>query len=719
MRHLLRVILALVAMVTLAFISTPARAIPTAAPIVVTIERFTPVNPQPGKSLHLTGRVVNTSNDPLASVRVRLRLSPVPLTNRDDVGRIARGEIGPTENGPDQNVFDWVSTDVTEELVSSGETSFDLRVPLDGLGLSAPGVYVLAVEALASGPTSAYPVRVGLTRTFLPWFPDSAMQTADGAGIARTGLVWLWPLSDWPARDANGVLLNDRTPAELAPGGRLDALLNTAAAHAEAVSWLLDAELLQTARNMTDGYQLASTNGPVPGDGVADARRWLETLIAATAPIENGRRTEPKEQTLFSLPYANIDASASRRAGLEKDVVRAVTMSPNITGEILDRRVSQNVFWAPAGVIDQLTAETLATAGVNAFVLADTALPPSEKSDVTPSGIGRISTGAGDVKAILRDTGLTASLAMPAHTQSEVVLARQRFLAELGVVTMQDPGNPRTLVIGPNNVLWDVEPSLLNSMLGAATQAPYVRSTSLAELLQLPANSMQRDRVRYSTANRNAELSDVYLARVKNAQAQLAQLSSVVDDPAGVTEPMSQALLRAQSAAWRSEPATGERLLRTSMSSITKDIEQVRILSKGAVTFSGDTGIVPVTIANDFDREVTVGLQLTGQPSLRLESTPVQGISIAPGKNATVEVPVRVIGGGTLQVSMQLLTADGAAYGKPTFIALSSTAYARAAAWVIGLAFAAIAVFVVVGITRRIRASASTKSSDESGNLDS
>ena len=37
-------------------------------------------------------------------------------------------------------------------------------------------------------------------------------------------------------------------------------------------------------------------------------------------------------------------------------------------------------------------------------------------------------------------------------------------------------------------------------------------------------------------------------------------------------------------------------------------------------------------------------------------------------------------------------------------ITVTSTAYSRAAAWVVALAFLAIAVFVVVGIVRRIRA---------------
>lgn len=727
MKHVRALFAALIAVLSTALLiglaaAPNANADPAATPVVVTIDSFTPVNPQPGKTLRISGRVVNTGNVAISGVRVRMRLSPSPLTNRNDVGQLARGDIGPADDGPDVYTFDWFAEDVAAELAPNEEATFAMKVGLDSLPLNAAGVYAVGIEALGQNPDDGYARRQGLTRTFLPWFPASAMQptagTTDGL-IAQTGLVWLWPLSDWPARDANGVLLNDRTPNELAPGGRLSSLLDAASTHPTSVSWVLDSELIQTVDDMSDGYQVASANGPVVGDKANDAENWFSKLVQATAPVATGRRSEPVDQALYSLPYANIDASAVRRAGLERDVVRAVTMSSNLTGEAMDRRMQQNVYWAPSGVIDQPTADALTAAGVSAFVLADTAMPPTEHANITPSGIAKLNTGSGDSKAILRDSGLSASLMMPAHTDSERILARQRFLAELGVATTEDPAHGRTLVAGPNNVLWDADPILAAELLDAVNRVSFVRPTPLAELLELPLNDPPRDRVRYGTANRNAELSDSYLAHVKDAQQQLTELSSVVDDPAGIIEPMNQALIRSESAAWRGEPETGERLLRNLTNSVSADIDQVRILSKGSVTFSGDNGIVPVTIANDFDRSVTVGIQLVGQPTLRLESTPVHDITIAPGKNATVEIPVRVIGGGMLPVSAQLLTPDGELYGKPTQIELTSTAYARAAAWVIGIAFAAIAVFVVFGIVRRIHGSRSPNSTEKSGNLES
>jgi hypothetical protein len=164
----------------------------------------------------------------------------------------------------------------------------------------------------------------------------------------------------------------------------------------------------------------------------------------------------------------------------------------------------------------------------------------------------------------------------------------------------------------------------------------------------------------------------------------------------------SEALLRAQSSAWRNQPGIGAALLGAISRELNTQINQVRPISSGTITFSGDAGNVPVTLANDSDTVVNVGLALVGEPSSRLESTAKTGILIEPGQKISVELPVRILGGDPLPTKVQILTPKGAVYGTPANIILVSTAYARAAGWVVLVAFAAIAIFVVVGITRRI-----------------
>ena len=240
-------------------------------------------------------------------------------------------------------------------------------------------------------------------------------------------------------------------------------------------------------------------------------------------------------------------------------------------------------------------------------------------------------------------------------------------------------------------------------LLRATMRAPWMRPQTLTTLLDEGVSGVPRQIAGYGQKARAAELPPGYLRRVQRATDQLAALTAILNNPAGITDAYASALLRAESAAWRSEPEVGQALLTSITSQLREQTSLVRVLSEGTVTFSGETGRVPVTIANDLDRAVTVGVELVASPDPRLESDPVTDIVIDPGKKVSVEIDARVVGGRALPVRVQLLTPDGQAYGTPATIELASTAYARAASWVVIAAFVAIAIFVVVGIIRRIR----------------
>jgi hypothetical protein len=262
------------------------------------------------------------------------------------------------------------------------------------------------------------------------------------------------------------------------------------------------------------------------------------------------------------------------------------------------------------------------------------------------------------------------------------------------------------IVAGPENIRWNPSPDALNSLLDATGKVPWINAASLSDLLNENSSSIARKRVEYGPKAQDAELPAAYLETVQKVSEELASLTAVLDNPSGVTDAYSEAILRAQSSAWRTEPATGVELVSSISTSLREQINKVYALSEGTITLSGESGLVPVTIANDLDRTVTVGVQLRGIPAARLESPPLYEITIEPGKKVSVELEATVVGGRTLSAGVQLLTPQGQDFGRPARIELVSTAYARAAAWVIGAAFVAIVLFVVVGITRRVHKAA-------------
>lgn len=687
---------------TLGIMHAPASSAADGEPALrVLIDDLNPLIASTDGTLTVRGRVISTGRTELTDVSVQLRRSGSPLTSRKEVASVSATEMTPTDGDPDSVALASTLQEVAASLPAGARAPFTIKVAFADLGLTQDGTYVLSVEALGreSGVDSSS-VRKGILRTFLPWYPTPE-------SVKPVNLVWLWPLADWPARAASGVLLDNRTPMELSDGGRLDRLLDLGNRYRGAVSWIADPALLQTANDMTKGYQVVIDGEVTVGDREQDARRWLTTLGAATDGV-----------SLRTLPYADIDASAVVRAGMANDVVRAVTTGPGVAANALGHIAPGGVYWAPFGRIDRSTANVLSSAGVTSIVLSADAMPATDdQAPTTGEASTSLPTSFGAIRAILADPGLSEVLALPQGTASDVVIARQRFLAETALVASTLPADQseRTLVVAPPSPRWDPAASLVAPLLRATRTAPWLAPSTLEDVLGAPVSSTSRKRGGYGQKAKDAELSPGYMQSIARVTARLASFTSIIDDPTGISEPYSAALLRAESAAWRTDLPGGRRLITDIGDQLSGEMSLVRVLSTGTITFSGDNGRVPITISNDLDRSVTVGLKLTGQPPLRLESEPLANIRIEAGRMASVDINARVIGGDPLTVEVQLLDAEQLAYSKPALISVSSTAYARAAAWVVAVAFIAILVFVLVGVTRRIRKAQASRTNDDLG----
>ena len=693
--RLLRVTLAVTLAGTVAVLAPPtssakvtAEDAPTPS-VRVIVDSMSPLIPGPDATIRIRGRLISTARTDLTDVSVQLRRSTSPLDARKQVSQTADAPMSPADGDPDRQLLYSTRTVVADTLPPGGRRPFTLRVPASELGLTEAGTYVLGIEALGREQgVDEFDTRKGILRTFLPWYPP-------GSDINPVSLVWLWPLADWPARTTDGILLDNQTPTALSAGGRLANLLAIGAKENTTVSWIADPALLQTASVMTRGYQVFQDGTLFLGDREKQARAWLTGLQAAT-----------KSPGMRSLPYADVDASAVTRAGMSNDVVRAVTQGPGIASAAVGAAVPGDLYWAPFGRIDRPSLNVLASAGVTTLVLSAEAMPATDDSQSTEGqATAVLPTSVGSMQVVLTDPGLTRTLTLPQRSASDVIVARQRFLAETALIAQTLPSDQaaRTVVVAPDSVRWAATASLVAPLLRATRQAPWLAPSTLQELLDSSSPSASRERGGYGEKARDAELSATYMARVARVSEQLDTFTSIIDNPTGISEPFAEALLRAESSAWRTDPESGSALLTSIAVKLEDETARVHVLSEGTITFSGDTGRVPITIANDLDRSVTVGVALRGRPSLRLASEPLTQIRIDAGRMTSVDIDARVIGGGPLTVDVQLLGPESQSYGRSATITVASTAYARAAAWVVAAAFVAILVFVIVGVVRRIR----------------
>jgi len=690
------------------------------APVQIVLDRLTPVVPKPGDNVRIEGRIVNNTSNAIAGAAVRARVSSEPLTRRSQITKVREAGLDTQEPGepetepfaePVDVVVDTTREAVADSIPPRGQVSFAIRIPIDDLPFAEQGVYAIAVEVLGvrrGVANQEFEQRQGIMRTFLPWFPDPE-------AITPVQMVWLWPLADYPARTAEGVFLDDQTPLAISAGGRLDELVQSGSLQPRSITWIADPAVLQSVQDMTDGYRVVRSGEVVVGDRSQDAQTWLAALdaalVAATPPATDA-------PALRVLPYADTDATALVRGDMSTDVVRSITQAVPVASAAIGQPVTGGIYWAPFGRVDRQTADLLASAGVRTVIVSGRFLRAQDAFAGANTGRAVINTSFGALQAVLREPRMSDLLTAPQRNRSDAIEVRQAFLAESGVLagTIPQDAPSRAIVVGPDDIRWDPSTTVVNSLLRATISAPWMTSLSLDELLDGPTNPLQRKRGGYGRQAQAAELSSEYLAQVRQASDELAAFTSVLDNPIGVSDVYAAALLRSASSAWRAEPERGLELLKDTREQLNGQVDQVQVLSEGTVTFSGDTGRVPVTIENNLDRAVTVGVELRASPSLRLESEPLTGINVEPGRKVSVDLQARVVGGNTLPVRVQLLTPDGSRFGSPARIDVASTAYARAAAWVVAVAFVAIVVFVIVGVIRRIRIagmSARTGDADE------
>lgn len=646
-----------------------------ATQVQVDVTTLAPRAPHPGQTLQVSGTVTNHGTTTLADVNVQLRLSTSPVDGRSELGALAGSTTRPPGGA--------VATDALGEPLAPGASApFALGLPVDGLKLTQPGVYPLAVEVIADDPTTLARTRFGAARTFLPW---------DMGAVEPTRIAVLWPVSAGPTLDADGVPMDHLMQDQLT--GRLQALVSAAAG--TAVSWLLDGDTLETAQSMADGAP-----GPATGSSAGTTAAPDSTAAAWLASL----RTATDGHPVLALPFADQDPVSVVRGGLAADLPTAASLGADVTASVLSRAATGEVkpiSWPAEGTADRATLTALQQAGTTQVVLSDTYAQTSRTTTYTPSGIGPLSGTS--LTAVTTDTTLSKLLATPADAAGGPVLGEQRLLAETAMIGLELPSVSRTLVMVPPRG-WSPDPDYVHALLHVLDGAPWVKVTELATLPAGAANGPGRQRPTYPAAVRSRELPAGQLAAVREGHSRLDALTSLLQaDAQSVRDTYTRALLRAESAAWRGDRTGGRAYALSIPAQLATMQDQVHLVPSGPVTLAARSGRIPVTVVNDLDQQVTVRVLVTAVPSVRMTLTQPAPVTLEPHSSTTLDVAADATTNGAVQVVARLATADGQAFGVAQTFAVQVTGFGAVAAGLVVAALALLAVALVIRVLRAIR----------------
>lgn len=640
-------------------------------PVQVSISTLEPRSVAPDSVVQVTGTLTNDSDDTITDLTVRLQRGD-RLTSRrelaDDAERPSAGTAAQAPFAPQDGVLE--PGDVQQ---------FTYQTTAADLAITEPGVYPVLINV--NGTRGGLVERVGELSTYL---------VAPGAGTSRTSVAWLWPLTDGPHRDAAGEFTDDDLAASVAPDGRLDRALDVLedlpdGGRTVPVTLAVDPALVEALTEMASGY----TVDGAPGTGTAAAVEWLARLRAQAAV-----------HPVVALPYADVDADALQAAGLPDVLTRALPGTPagvgtpqeppadgaegagaQIVADALGTTPRTDLAWPAGGTLRADTLATLTAAGVDQLVLAPDAY---SDADAAVGRTGRaaaarvpVDTAAGQVTTLVADGALAAVVAAADTDPGGARAAEQRYLAELGVLTDQlavvDPAVAQTvLVVPPREV--ESDPSWATAMMADTASQPWLAPTSVADLAEGPS----ADAGTLVAPTDATVLGGEGMAAVARAVAVRNDVAAaVVDDPGDVLADYDEAIARATSTAWRTDP--------TGFAAAGSDVEQTLDGLRGRVglvtpadgTYSLASSDAPLvlTVRNDLPFAVTVVLDLQARSGVGFTADPVPAQRLEPDSRTVVTVPTSVRQSGGFIVVAQLSTPAGGPLGSPVELRVASTAY--------------------------------------------
>lgn len=621
----------------------------------VSLDSLSPSVPSDGDTLTVSGRVNNKGKQSVTDAQVGLRVGPT-VNGRSSIDTAAKSNpYAGTEVGGSY-VQDFA------ELTPGVPQSFSISVPVDDLDLGADGVYQLGVTL--TGETAAQPYEriLGIERTFLPWQPE--------ASETKTRTTFLWPLISTPHMTAETssneqqtrVFKDDDLAAELAPGGRLQQLL-TLGKELD-VTWVIDPDLLASVVAMMSGYEIQTgAETTTAGTHQAVAKQWLAELEKAVEGEE-----------VVALPFADPDLASlahkgTKVAGSLSHLKDATEVAATTVESILHVTPSTDYAWPANGAIDPSIVKVATSAGADTVISRSDSLKETGGLSYTPNAARPI---GGGTTAVVADARLSTAFQGDMAVAGNSTLAVQEFLAQTLMITLQQPGKPRSIVVAPQRMPTASQAQTMAQALTALQGGNWSQSADLSAATEAKPDPGATTRVpsAYSSSLRKQELPPETFERIEITQQKLDKFRVILTEEDRVITPFGRALNRAMSTSWRGHEAE-EVVYRYGVDAYIDELtEQVALIKKSEAKLSGRSATIPITVQNNLVQGVDhLVLRLTSEQPSRLRigdgASSKQKVEVSGGHSQSVKFTANGRATGQYSVTAQLYTEDGQLYGDP------------------------------------------------------
>jgi hypothetical protein len=340
--------------------------------------------------------------------------------------------------------------------------------------------------------------------------------------------------------------------------------------------------------------------------------------------------------------------------------------------------------------------DRLPSIGDGSVIMSGDQVPPDEVLAYTPSG--RAVLGPNDVQGLLTDPTLQSLVATPAA--GDPVLARQRFLGETLLITAELPTASRLVVVTPPR-RWNPSRAYADALIQAFTQARWLQPVSLDRALRWPVPTLARADL--PTTPPADQLPASYVDLAAASYARLRTFAAILTEPRPIVGDYRAALYSSLSTAYRRNVDAGLKTLTQTSDALERDRAKVRIVSRGG-TLTSNSGTFPLTVVNDLDQGVRLGLDVESADPLRLQISAPESVNVRSGERVSVSAKVDATTSGDLAASAQLVTPrNRVPYAAPVDLEVRVRAYGQVALLVFGGAAAVLVLAASIRVFRRVR----------------
>jgi hypothetical protein len=680
-----------------ATLSAPADAEPVDEPgVQVVIDSFGPVAPKVGQDVVIKGRVTNTSSvtfdEPQALACIdRTRLSStaaldristeqnLPMDKRDSCSNL-------TNDSQTFQPFD-------QPLAPKQTVAFSLKVPWNEWQIrSETGVYVVGVTFRGAGPDGAR-VMAGRARTLMPVLGKKPLTRT-----VNTALVI--PLRHRPTQLGGRNFADDSLAKAIAPTGSLGRLLAIGKQHR--VTWLVDPAMLDEIRQLANGYGILGQSAP--GSGQAAATTWLKEFDAVQA----------KGDQVVLLPYGDPDVAGLLDSGapLKELVGEARKKTEQSGGEQAKSFTNGLLLEGGAAAGRYLGAASGGFTGStpdDLNLVTSSSWSAATRPVLTSTPVYNVQTPGPDqmVRTVIADSDLTHGGPDP-ETADSPLQVRQRFAAVTALIAAAGTGPASVVALPPRS--WDTDASATTAIAAAVSALPWVTPTNLSSIVA--ANPKPHSTKAPAAPRSNGVLSDAQIESIKQLDSATTTMENLLVDGSQLPEVMTQALLRSTSAGWAGHPEEAQYFTTIELGSANQQLGKVHLVNASVdrglrkeikVNLAGSKGTFPLTVTNDTDWSVRVGIEVAPVNRSDLKIKRPQTAVLGPGQKWTPRITASAEQNGLIRATAQVTNADGQPVGKSQELLIQASQYGSVGWILVGAACALLFGTSFVRIYRRVR----------------